>query len=188
VGRFLGAAGGAAAWLGVVLALAVASSWLFSWPRGDALARVRRGNPGAAPHRAALLRGAAVSVGYVLFLALVSLASPIGLLGVSALAVATAIALDLVAEARARWRADDLTAVWRAHDLAAVDLSIDALVRNGIDVHTRGAYLRALLWALGPFAPVVLMVPTDRAAEAREILDAVMRPAPVRGEGTAELS
>ena len=46
--------------------------------------------------------------------------------------------------------------------------------RAALDVHTRNAYLRALLGFFGPFAPIHVMVPAARADESRRILESVL--------------
>ena len=95
-----------------------------------------------------------------------------------ALVTVTAVALDLVAEWRARSVQDDLVVVWPLHQVALLDAATTALERASIFVHARAANHRALLWFFGPYLPIELMVPRARALEARDILAAVLLDAP----------
>ena len=84
--------------------------------------------------------------------------------------------MDLIAEWRAFRRRDDLVPIWPLHQVQQVDLVTGALVRNEIDVHTRGLYLRLLLHFFGPFVPVLIYVPAAQAEEARAIIRAQIEP------------
>ena len=161
--------------LGLLVALSVGLSWLFSRPQtlGPATSRDRAARRGLS---ASLARATLLSTGYLAALLLLE-----HLLGrwathmavpVAAAAVTTAILMDLVAEGRAHWRRGDLVPLWPLHGVQEVDRVVDALARAGIDVHTRGLYLRSMLHFFGPFVPVVLHVPGARRAEAARLVRA----------------
>src|SRR5690606_231795 len=105
---------------------------------------------------------------------------------VAAAAVATAILMDLVAEGRARWRRGDLVPLWPLHRVQEVDLVAEALTRAGIDVHTRGLYLRSMLHFFGPFVPVVLHVPGSRRDEAARLVRSQLSLATAPEPGSSE--
>ena len=98
--------------------------------------------------------------------------SPLYPIPVAAAAGATAMVMDLIAEWRAFSRRDDLVPVWPLHQAQRAGAVIDALARNGIDVHARGLYWRSLLHFFGPFVPIVIMVPSARRDEAVAIVRA----------------
>ena len=159
--------------LGLLVGLSVGLSWLFSRPQtlGQATSRDRAARRG---QLAGFARATLLSTGYLAALLLLE-----RLLGrwathmavpVAAAAVTTAILMDLLAEWRARWRRGDLVPLWPLHQVQEVDLVVDALTRAGIDVHTRGLYLRSLLHFFGPFVPVVLQVPGSRRDEAARLV------------------
>ena len=70
----------------------------------------------------------------------------------------TALALDLGAELRARWRTR-LVPVEEFHDVHLADRALD---ENG--GHLRGIHLRALLRFFGPYVPVWRLAPVDGPA------------------------
>jgi hypothetical protein len=82
----------------------------------------------------------------------------------------TAVVLDLGTEWRARRRHGPLVAIWLLNQVALVQPVVDTLARAGIFVLPRTAFHRALLQALGPYLPIVLLVPEARAAEARGLV------------------
>jgi hypothetical protein len=84
--------------------------------------------------------------------------------------MATAGIMDLVADARARRRNPSLVAVWPIHRVQLSDVAVEALAGRGIDAHTQGLYFRKLFYFFAPYAPILVMVPEDRAEEAREAL------------------
>ena len=86
------------------------------------------------------------------------------------MAVATAIGMDLVSEWRARQRCRDLVVVWPMNRVQLADLAVHALQEAGIGAYTRGRYHRGLLYFFGPFVPIDIMVPADRADEAAGLL------------------
>jgi preprotein translocase subunit SecY len=89
----------------------------------------------------------------------------------SNLFVVTAVALDLLAEWRARRASGELATVATMHDLDAADAALAALRTAGIAAHARGAYHRAMLQIFGPYVTVDLMVAADRADAAAKIVE-----------------
>jgi hypothetical protein len=158
----------------ILLGAGVALSWLFSRPsRAGALAAAL--DPAASRRQWRGFAGATLlSLAY-----LVALVGVAGLLGVwspllagamLSAALATAAVMDALADGRAWSRRDDLVPVWALHQVQRVDPIALALTRNGIDVHARGLYWRSLLHFFGPFAPIVLHVPSAQRAEAAAII------------------
>ncbi|WP_437586108.1 SecDF P1 head subdomain-containing protein [Sorangium sp. So ce1000] len=191
VARFLsGQRAGTAAALLTVIALGVALSWAFHLPERVA-AVVAATDPegrsrGAleAEARAAMPRAIARTLVYVVALLAVSeLTSRVSGhgLNVVALALATALALDVAAEWRARRAMPDLAPVWPEHRPYALDAARAALQHAGIPVHARGEHQRRLLQFFGPYVPIVLMVPRGAAKRAEECLAAAFLP-PARDE------
>ena len=156
--------------LGFLMAAGALLSWLFSRPSrlGSATA--------SGPRSHGFVIAVAISLAYLAALALLGRwrADVLGTFGLSLVSVAftTAILMDLVAEWRAFARRDDLVPIWPLHEVQRVDLVTAALAKNGIDVHTRGLYLRLLLHFFGPFVPVLVHVPGEQAEEARAIIRA----------------
>jgi hypothetical protein len=129
---------GASIGAAVTAAATLALSWCFSRPA--------RWNAIAGP--------AAASVGYALAIAaLLGLTEGAGASLVAAAVPLTALALDLGAELRARWRTR-LVPVEEFHDVHLADRSLD---ENG--GHLRGVHLRALLRFFGPYVPVWRLAP-----------------------------
>ena len=79
-----------------------------------------------------------------------------------------AIALDLVDEVRAR--RVELVAVWPLHAPLAVSDASARLAAAGIEHHVRSRRLRTLLWFFGPYVPMMVLVPADRAPDAERLL------------------
>jgi hypothetical protein len=90
------------------------------------------------------------------------------------LVVLTAVVLDLTEEWRARRREPTLVVVWPIHQTARVEPALAKLAAAGIRAHARGLHHRALLQFFGPYLPIDLMVPEERADEARALLDQPM--------------
>jgi hypothetical protein len=153
-----------------VTVLGLALSWLFSRPSLIGDARVRGSRPKS------FLVAVAVSIAYLALLVLLADWAGQVVVGLSSVALTTAVVMDLVAEWRALARRDDLVPIWPLHQVQRVDLVTAALARNGIGVHTRGLYFRLLLHFFGPFVPVLLHVPRDQAEEARAIVRAQIEP------------
>ena len=84
------------------------------------------------------------------------------------LLLVVATALDVAAELRDRRRG--LVPVWPLHAPLLADMVRDKLAAAGIDHHLQAARLRALLWFFGPFVPIMVLVPPDRAPDAERIL------------------
>jgi len=166
----------------LLVAVGAGLSWLFSRPSrlgvvatsidAEAARRVWRGFAWAV-----LLSLAYVGSLYAIERAL-GRWSPLYPIPVLMTAFATAITMDLVAEWRAFRRRDDLVPIWPLHQVQRVAGIVDALTRNGIDVHTRSLYWRSTLHFFGPHVPIVLMVPAARRDEAIAIVRAQVGLAP----------
>ena len=158
---------------GIVVALAVLYAWLMNRPARLA-AFAGEGLDVARP----LIRAGLQSVGYVLALTLLPQLFTSGtawrMPSTVALAVAVAVALDIAAHWRARRTLGDLVALWPEHRVYAVDAALAALDRAGIAGHARGIHHRVLMQFFGPWAPVVLYAPKDRAVEAERVLTRVL--------------
>jgi hypothetical protein len=167
--------------LAALIALSLVLSWLFSRPS-------RLGGAATALDRAAARRlwsgfawVAALSTVYLVGLFLLDRLArlwmpwpldSVGVVPIAAAALVTAAIMDLVAEWRAMWRRDDLRPIWPLHQVQRADQVLDALVRNGVQVHARGLYVRSMLHFFAPFVPVLLFVPEAQAQEARAIVAA----------------
>jgi preprotein translocase subunit SecY len=171
--------------LGLVLGAAAALlfAWLFNRPtrvmaiwqrvRGESLA----GSLAVAKLREAMFKSVifilAVIVGSALLAASVhGVDLPSGL----AVAIDTAILLDLVREWRARGDRPDLVPVWPVQRVYAVDAARHALERAGIEVFPRGLHHRTMLQFFGPYVAIDLLVPADRAEQARRVLGELLLP------------
>ncbi|HEU4533152.1 MAG TPA: hypothetical protein VFS00_03505, partial [Polyangiaceae bacterium] len=88
----------------------------------------------------------------------------------AALALATAVALDALDEARARRAHGLLVPVANEHDPAALAGRLAALREAGIPAHARGAHHRALYQLYAPYVPIALYVPAGRERAARAAL------------------
>jgi preprotein translocase subunit SecY len=167
----------------VVAALGVLLSWLFNQPaRVAAVIERARTRGGSRPE---LLADARAALQHATWRTLVVL---IGLLAIgsvtrhfvllpattASIAFATALALDVVAEWRARRDLGDLTPVWPEHRPYAIAAAREALTSAEIAVFARGERLRTLLQFGGPFVPIDLMVPRAHAKRATEILKDVL--------------
>ncbi len=87
-----------------------------------------------------------------------------------ALHLGVAIMLDLLDEARMR-RAGTWVSAWPVHRSYEVEPALAALSAAGIPAWARGACARATLQFFGPYFPIDLMVPPDRAEEAHALLE-----------------
>lgn len=96
---------------------------------------------------------------------------PFRLLDASTLVLLTAVTVDLAAEWRARAGAPELVAIRHLHQVARVEPVLQALAAASIPAHARAAAHRALLHFFGPYVPITLYVPRDRAADARAIVE-----------------
>lgn len=86
-----------------------------------------------------------------------------------------AIGLDLLDEVKLRLEGG-WTAVWPVHRVYEVEPALAALTAAGIPARARGAHTRALFHFFAPYFAIDLMVPPERAEEARTLLEAARRP------------
>lgn len=173
----------------IAIALTVAIGWLAARPgRSAALfGRMTATATPPAPDRRAWAWAAGANVAVVVGLTLVGFAvatlledAQWGWIGIAVIAVAIA---DIVADWRARRRVE-LVGVWPIHDAALADTAAEVLARAGIAAHLRGRHTRMLFNLFGPFVPIEVMVPADRAGEASALLKDMFDPA-ARGVTTA---
>jgi preprotein translocase subunit SecY len=172
----------------LVVGLTFGLGWLLVRPRAHATLLARMTGVAIRPPVHAWLVAAALSAIVLLALYLAALAIrdrvPQGaVFDVVAIATLTAIVLDIVADWRARRRAD-LVPVWPIQQAGLAAAAVDVLARAGITAHLRGAHHRALLHVVGPYVPIEVMVPADRAGEATAILRDMFDPA-ARGSVSA---
>jgi hypothetical protein len=171
--------------LPIAIALTPALGWLLSRPGAITSARARMLGIAAAPAHRAWLFAVAASAGLVVAIAAAALGMPMraASLDILAHAVVAVVVLDFVASWRAHRRAD-LVGVWPIHQFALADVAVEVLAKHGIAAHLRGRHHRALLHVFGPFVPIEVMVPADRAGEATALLRDLFDPA-ARGSTTA---
>lgn len=81
-----------------------------------------------------------------------------------------AIALDILKEGKIRRKAS-LVRVAEFHDIPKAGLCKSLLEGQGISCHLRGYYYRALLYFFGPYIEVSVLVPQDKADEAKELIN-----------------
>lgn len=117
--------------------------------------------------RGAALRGLAWSLGYLLALRLVPARLLRSLvLDSTAVAILSAVFLDLRAEWRFRREVGRVVVVWEEHRLYALAALEARLAEAGVAVLARGRHHRALLYVFGPFVPIELLVPEAQAEAA----------------------
>jgi hypothetical protein len=176
--------------LAILLATGALTAWLFNLP-----SRIAAVSAGAVPreippaqHLArarAALRVATVEtlIFLVVLFALDQVAARFSrfAVGPATIALATALAIDLAAELRARRAFPDLVPVWPEHRPYALPAARALLEAAGIPLFARGERLRRLLQWGAPYVPIDLMVPQQHAKRARRILDRLLR-ARVDGE------
>jgi preprotein translocase subunit SecY len=90
------------------------------------------------------------------------------------LLLSIAIGLDLLEEVRMR-REGSWVPAWPLIRAYEVEPTLAALSTAGIPARARGAHARALLQFFAPYFPIDVMVPPERAAEARALLEATGR-------------
>ena len=167
----------------LLVILTVGLGWLWNRPERVAALRARGGEAACAHDELALearadlgpaLARTLLFVGTLFFLG--RLAQRIGgaPLEPASIALGAALALDIVAELRARRATPDLVAVWPEHRPYAIATAREALAAEGITVHARGEGLRRLLQFFGPYVPIELMVPRADADRATKILADVL--------------
>lgn len=87
--------------------------------------------------------------------------------------VYTAVVLDLLEDVRARRGV--LTSAWQLHQVQYLDVVERVLGEAAIPYHLHASHLRILHPFFGAWAPVHVLVPVERAAEANGRLGAVLR-------------
>jgi len=171
----------------VVIALTAGIAWLAARPAQIAALYGRMtATAVAADRRAWAWAGGANTVVLIGLFAVAAGVTPVLDVGVwtsIGIAITTVAVLDVVADWRARRRAD-LVGVWPIHDAALADTAAAVLARSGIPAHLRGRHARMLFNLFGPFVPIEVMVPADRAGEASALLKDMFDPA-ARGVTTA---
>jgi hypothetical protein len=92
-----------------------------------------------------------------------------------ALLLGVAIVQDLLDEARMR-RTGTWASAWPLHRVYEVEPALTALSAAGILAWARGQYARATMQFFAPYFPIELMVPVDKAEEARALLEKSRQP------------
>jgi len=92
------------------------------------------------------------------------------------LIAAGAVGVDLAREWTQRKRDGDWTVAWPLHRVWQADVATDALAARGIPSFARGAVYRSLFHFFAPWAPVEILVPAERAAEAQETIARALAP------------
>ncbi len=92
-------------------------------------------------------------------------------LGLANFVALVATAADVLDESRARRRLGALVNVRELSRLTEVEPAMSALAAASIPVHPRAVRFRSVGGFFSPYAPVVLLVPAAREAEARALLD-----------------
>ena len=92
--------------------------------------------------------------------------------------IGTAVVLDAIADGRAHRRA--LAPAGVLHQIQLAGLVELTLAEAGIPWHLHASNLRTLFAFFGPWAPVIVLVPVAQAAEARRLLDDLLRPLTAR--------
>jgi preprotein translocase subunit SecY len=126
-----------------------------------------------------LMRGGAIGLAYVgVLLGALALAAKyrIPVMSEVALAIGTAVVMDLIAEWRMRVRHPELASAWELHRVWAVDPAVRLLAQEGIAVLPRGVNHRALMHFFAPYVPIELLVPVADSARARELLERAFGP------------
>ena len=170
-------------WIEIILVVLLCAvlSFIFYYPKAvNAFASGLRGNAGGADSGAVGALKAAIPIS-VAFLCVILIAdhvtvrlglTPLGL----SLVIATAIVLDLVSEAKAVSSMGRSAAAWEVHRLYALRPLRRALQEKGIESFARAANHRKLLYFFGPYIPVEIQVPSERAKEAQEIIEKTIHP------------
>jgi hypothetical protein len=114
------------------------------------------------------VRGVALLLG----VAFVLRRSPAGAssIGGAILLYGTAILLDLAQEWRFRRRHPGLVAVWPENRVYAVQPLLRALADARLPAFPRGLHHRTMLQFFGPYVPVTILVPSDKAGSAERII------------------
>jgi hypothetical protein len=164
----------------VLVALTIALAWLFArpallvplWRRAGVVADTDA--PSSA--RALFRRGAVVSVVYVIALGALFFEGSRArvVLDVAGALTVLCVMLDVAGEWQFRRAHAEVVGVWPEHRLYAVEPALARLDEAGIAAFPRGLRHRALLGFIGPYVPVELLVPVERAEEARALLETVL--------------
>ena len=157
--------------LGVVLAL------LYNQPRRVAAVWFGKGaseaQVGAARKQvaAAALRGTALllAIAFLQYFVPTFFNVPFAI-GFLVFIVATAVVLDLGKEWSFRRSHPGLSRVWPVHRVYAVQPALAALSAAGIPAFPRGLHHRTLLQFFGPYVPITLLVPAEKAEDAERIV------------------
>ena len=94
------------------------------------------------------------------------------LMDLTVLVVGTAVVLDLAKEWRFRRAHPELARAWPVHRVYAIQPALQALQAAGIPAFPRGLHHRTLLQLFGPYVPVTLLVPEEKAEEAEHLVGA----------------
>lgn len=161
--------------VGIVVASLLLTAVALRKPQGSSEVRVVAGVQSTADSRslvAAVLISIAFPVG--LFFVMQSIfATGVGVaISFATLVLGLGLAMDLWGELHARFRNPGLTPVWALQRPRYLLLLTDTLAQYDIEYFVRGRYLRTLLSVVGPFVPMVIMVPKDDVDEALELIRA----------------
>ncbi len=92
-------------------------------------------------------------------------------LGGVSLIITVAILLDLIEEMRIRRKENQLVKVAELHDVPMAGFVKSLLEEKGLPCYLRGYYHRALLYFFGPYIEISVLVPEDRVADAKEVIE-----------------
>jgi len=92
-------------------------------------------------------------------------------LGGVTLIITVAILLDLIEEMRIRRKENNLVKVAELHDVPMAGLLKSLFEQKGVPCYLRGYYHRALLYFFGPYIEISVLVPEEKIADAREVIE-----------------
>jgi hypothetical protein len=98
------------------------------------------------------------------------------------LVILSCVAMDVVSELRFRHRHGALVPVWPVHRLYQLQGLLGAFDAASIPAFPRGRHYRTLWNYMAPFVPVDILVPTEHAARASEVLRQAGLPPPGSGD------
>jgi preprotein translocase subunit SecY len=93
------------------------------------------------------------------------------LLGGTVLITAVAIILDLIEEVHMRGQGGNFVRVAELHDVPMAGFVKNLLEEKGLPCYLRGYYHRALLYFFGPYIDISVLVPEEKIADAREVIE-----------------
>jgi preprotein translocase subunit SecY len=93
------------------------------------------------------------------------------ILGGTVLITAVAIILDLIEEVHMRGQGGNLVKVAELHDVPMAGFVRSLLEQKGLTCYLRGYYHRALLYFFGPYIEISVLVPEEKIADAREVIE-----------------